>query len=75
MIEIADNVPQKVLYKHAIVYDHLINLYEKQWLTVYNKLDGVMRTLIFCQTMDELIRMAQEKYLDNYYERITRNAV
>ena len=75
MIEVADNIPQKVLEKHAVVYDHLINLYERQWLTVYNKLDGVMRVLIFCQTMDELVRMAQEKYLENYYERITRNAV
>ena len=75
MIEMRDNIPQRVLSKHAIVYEHLSNLYERQWLTLFNKLNGTMRTLIFCQAMDELIRMAQNKYLDNYYERIIRNAV
>lgn len=63
------------LDKHAIVYNHLSNLYEKQWLEVFGKLDSVMRVLIFHQAFSELIAMAQQGYLDNYYQRILRNAV
>jgi len=64
-----------VLDKHAVVYEHLSSLYEKQWLTVYGKLTAVMRVLIFHQAFSELITMAQNKYLDDYYERIIRRAV
>lgn len=63
------------LDKHAVVYEHLRNLYEKQWLEVYGHLTAVMRMLIFHQAFSELVAMAQDKYLDDYYNRIMKNAV
>ena len=75
MIEIADNKPQSVLDCHAVVYRHLINLYEHFWIDVFGKLDGVMRTLIFCESFNEMIAMAQNNYIDDYYKRIKRKAV
>lgn len=63
------------LDKHAVVYEHLANLYEKQWQTVFGKVTAVMRVLIFQQAFSELVAMAQNHYLDSYYERIIKNAV
>ena len=63
------------LDKHAVVYEHLSELYEKQWKTIFGKIDGAMRVMIFCQAFSELIAMAQNNYLNDYYERIIRNAV
>ena len=63
------------LDKHAVVYEHLTNLYEKQWLEIFGRLDAAMRTLIFCQAFSEMISMAQGNYLNEYFERIKRNAV
>lgn len=75
MIEVRDRVSTDKLHKHAVVFNHLLDLYEKQWLTVYEKLDGIKRALIFEQAFGEMIYMAQEKYLKDYYERIKNNAV
>ena len=75
MIELCDNKPQKVLDKHAVVYEHLININEQRWFTIFGKLDGAKRAMIFCDAFNELIQMAQGKYLDDYYERIRNNAV
>ena len=75
MIEIKDNKPQSVLDRHAVVYVHLTELYERQWLTVYGKITAVMRVLIFHQAFSELIAMAQDDYLDGYYKRILKDAV
>lgn len=75
MIELCDNVSTNVLDKHAVVYEHLTNLYESQYRTIYGRLTGVLRVLIFQHAMSELIEMAQNNYLENYYERIIRNAV
>lgn len=75
MIEIQDNLSTDKLHTHAVVFNHLLDLYERQWLTIYKKLDGVKRFLIFNQAFSEMIYMAQEKYLKDYYERIRNNAV
>lgn len=63
------------LDKHAVVYEHLINMYEHQWQTVFGRLNGAMRAMIFCDAFNEMIQMAQGNYLDDYYERIRNNAV
>jgi len=65
----------KALDKHSVVYEHLTNIYESQWKTVYGKITAVMRVLIFQQAFRELIEMAQGGYLNDYYERIINNAV
>ena len=75
MIEVQDNVSTDKLHKHAVVFNHLLEVYEKQWLTVYEKLDGAMRAMIFCDAFSEMIQMAQGKYLVDYYNRIRNNAV
>ena len=56
MLEVADNKPKEILKKHAVVYEHLSNLYEKQWLEVYGHLTAVMRVLIFHQAFPRSIR-------------------
>ena len=66
---------QTVLDKHAVVYEHLSNLYEHFWLEVFGKLESWMRVLIFQQAFSELVAMAQDGYLNEYYERIIRKAV
>lgn len=75
MIEVADNQDKKVLDKHAVVYEHLSNLYEKQWLEIYGKLTHDKRVLIFNKAFSELIAMAQGDYLDDYYQRIKKDAI
>lgn len=75
MIEISDNVSTDKLDKYAVVYEHLINMYEQQWIKIFGKLDGAKRVMIFCDAFNELIEMAQSKYLNDYYKRIRNNAV
>lgn len=66
---------QTVLDKHAVVYEHLSNLYEHFWLEIFGKLEGWMRVMIFQEAFSELVAMAQDGNLDSYYERIMRKAV
>ena len=68
-------ITENKLDKHSVVYEHLMNLYEKQWKTIYGNITAVMRVLIFHQAFSELIEMAQGGYLNDYYERIIRKAV
>lgn len=75
MIEVCDNISTKVLDKHAVVYNHLVELNERQWRKIYGKITAVMRVLIFNDAFSELIQMAQGQYLDDYYQRIRNNAV
>lgn len=63
------------LDRYGVVYEHLSELYEKQYKQIFGRLNGVLRVLIFHQTYSELVQMAQAGYLNDYYERIKRNAV
>lgn len=75
MLEICDKVSTDKLNRHAVVYRHLISLNEQFCLKLFGRIDSVARVLIFNDAFSELIQMAQNDYLNNYYERIIKNTI
>ena len=79
MIEIADNKPQEILKKQAVVYNHLCDIFDKYYTEMYgDKLDGIIVKLKFFDILQEFIEIAQMdngKYFNNYYERLMRKEV
>lgn len=75
MLEVCDSLQERVHYKKNVVFQHLLKLYEKYYTDVFGKLNGALRMMVFLQSFNEVIYMSQEKYIDDYYERIIRNAV
>ena len=79
MIEIADNKPQEILKKQAVVYNHLCDIFDKYYREMYgDKQDGVVVKLKFFDIFREFLRIAQldgGRYLDDYYQRLIRKEV
>ena len=57
------------------VYLHLYELYGKIAMEMYPYLTTDLANIISMSAYQEMIAMAQGGYLQNYYERLQRNAV
>lgn len=60
---------------HTAVYNHLVQMYQRFYLEIFEYLTMQHQALISFDAYQEMIQMAQEGNLKNYYERIRRNAI
>lgn len=59
----------------SVVYNHLVQLYQKFYMAAFEYLTMEHQALISYEAYRETIQMAQDGYIKDYYERIKRNAV
>lgn len=60
---------------YATVYNHLKDLYRNMYFNINHVLTENDKAIISFTSYQELIQMGQSGYLNDYYERIRRNAV
>lgn len=60
---------------HTVVYNHLVQLYQKFYMAAFEYLTIEHQALISYDAFKEMIQMAQEGNLKSYYERIKNNAI
>ena len=60
---------------YETVYRHLAKLYRHLYFDINKKLTKEDKALISFQTYQEMIMMAQQGYINDYYTRIRRNAI
>ena len=60
---------------HTVVYNHLVQLYQKFYMAAFEYLTIEHQALISYDAFKEMIQMAQEGNLKSYYDRIKNNAV
>lgn len=60
---------------YTIVYNHLTDLYAKMYFKIRPVLSLQERALISATAYSEMIQMAQQGYIYDYYQRIQKGAV
>ena len=60
---------------HTVVYNHLVQLYQKFYMAAFEYLTIEHQALISYDAFKEMIQMAQEGNLKSYYDRIKNNAI
>lgn len=61
--------------KYAVVYNHIKKDYEAVTMTMYGFIPIQARELIQREAMKETFLMVRNGILDEYYERIIKNAI
>ena len=60
---------------HEVVYNHLVQLYQKFYMAAFEYLTMEHQALISYEAYREMIQMSQDGYINDYYKRILNNAV
>lgn len=60
---------------HTAVYNHLVQMYQRFYLEIFEYLTMQHQALISFDAYQEMIQMAQGGYLKNYYDRLMKGAV
>lgn len=60
---------------YRAVYNHLYDMNEKIVQTVFNKITPELQAIMSKDAYTEMIQMAQEGYIESYYERLINKAV
>ena len=60
---------------HRFVYNHLYDMNERINRNIYPKITPELMALMSHDAYKEMIQMAQEGYLQNYYDRLIKGQV